>query len=182
MTSHAVPPPRAELRRILSSLLAAATFESSVLIVHALYGARRYENASLNHVVIPALFWLALAVALAGAYAWRPSTPKRWLLVALVGLPYLVLFGLIHGAIVHGLKLVLYAAGTAPESLARLFAFGDFVVPDDTFFELTGLGTFFSALIVGGCLLRFLRATKRSRAVTSLPAPPAEHPSPASES
>jgi hypothetical protein len=148
------------MRRVLTRVTASAALASRLVIVHALYGARRYDNPALAHAIAPALLWLVLAAILAAVYARRPGPIKRWVLVALVALPYVGLFGLVHGAIGHGLKLLFHAAGTSAARLAALFDLGDFVVPDDAFFEATGVGTFAAGLLVGYFLVRFLRVTR----------------------
>ena len=151
-----------DVRRVLLWLLTWTTLESGLVIAHVQYGANRYENPGLQHVIVVALFWLMAAAIVIGTYVRRPSNAKRWLLTAVVGLPFVGIFGLAHGAAGHGLKLILHASGVAPERLATLVNMGDFVVPDDAFFELTGVGTFFASLLVCAMLWRFCRMTHLS--------------------
>jgi hypothetical protein len=147
-------------RRSLLGVTVAAGATSAIMIAHALYGVHRYENSALYHLVPVSLVWLVLAMVLAGVYVRRPGPVKRWLLVAFVGLPYAGIFGVLHGAIGHTLKLVFFAAGMSPDRLAQVFDLGDFVVPDDAIFETTGVATFVAGLFVAYALLRFVHATQ----------------------
>jgi hypothetical protein len=163
------PPERygAAPRGTLAWVVASTGTASAVLIAHAVYGARRYENVALYHVVVVALFWFVLAAVLTGVYAWRPGRVKRGLLVALVALPYVGIFGLAHGGVGHLLKLAFFLAGMAPERLAQTFDVGDFVMPDDAFFEGTGVATFVAGLLVAHALLRFVRGTRAGRSANA---------------
>jgi hypothetical protein len=148
-------------RRIVGQLLAAAAVETLLTIGHFHYGSRLYEDPSRLHVIAPALGFLLLALAMSVFYLFRPGIWTLWPLVAFVAAVYVGLFGIYHGAFGHALKDILFFAGTTPERLGEIFDSPDFVVPDDFFFELTGVATFLAALLVGYCLVRLIRLTGR---------------------
>jgi hypothetical protein len=147
-----------ERRRVLVSLVWSCAAASAVIAVHAVYGGLHYESPGLFHVVGPAVFWLLVAVALAGVNARGEGPVRRWLLLGLVGVPYIGIFGLLHGVVGHAAKLIAFHAGMAPERLEQLFSLVDFVLPDDAFFELTGLLSAVTAAIIATQLRRFWKA------------------------
>ena len=152
-----------ETSRALRRLLLWAAFESLLVALHALYAGSHYKNPGVYHVIVVALFWFGLAATLSHQYSKHPGAVRRWLLFLFVAVPYIGIFGIVHGAVGHGLKLIFYHAGASPEQLATHFDFGDFVVPGDALFEVTGLGTFVVALFVGYALHRLMKVTRVRR-------------------
>lgn len=148
---------RAARFRAVVALLLAVALETAITIGHFVYGARLYDDPSREHVVLPAIVLLAAALALGGLYHWRPTRLNRALLAAEIAVAYLLLFGTYHGAFGHGIKDLLFFGGMSGDELARLFDSPDFVVPDDVFFEASGLATFLAALIVAFFLKRLFQ-------------------------
>jgi hypothetical protein len=142
-----------EVRRVC---LAAAA-QAGLTIAHFAHGAQVYEDPSRTHVVAPALIGLALSLLVAGLYARRPSRAARAALVAVVGLPFVAMFGLYHGGWNHVSKLLAAAAGLSPERLESIFDSPDFALPNDIVFELTGVATFVVGLVIAFLLVRLVR-------------------------
>ncbi len=140
------------------AFLAAAVSAQAVLVIgHFLLGARIYDDPSREHVVVPTLIALVIALGLSAAYATRPSRPLRWALATVVSVPFVAVFGLYHGGFGHGLKLAFYAAGTPPERLLEIFDSPDFAMPNDAAFEITGVATLVVGLVVAWWLVRLVR-------------------------
>jgi hypothetical protein len=148
----------AERNRALRSVVVSCAAASAVIALHAVYGGVHYESPGLLHLAGPAAFWLIVALALAVVNARGEGPIRRWLLVGGVGLPYVGIFGLLHGVIGHAAKLVAFHAGMPPERLEQLFTLVDFVMPDNAFFELTGLASALAAVGVAAQLRRFWKA------------------------
>jgi hypothetical protein len=145
-------------RRVVSQVCLAAAAQAGLTIAHFAHGARVYEDPSRYHVVAPALIAVALSLLVAGLYVRRPSRAVRAVLVAVVGLPFVAMFGLYHGGWSHAAKLLAFAAGLSPERLESIFDSPDFALPNDVVFELTGVATFAVGLVVALLLVRLLRS------------------------
>src|SRR5262245_42799407 len=143
-----------EVKTTLHGLLGAVAAETAVTVGHFLHGAHVYDDPSRGHVVAPALAFLVLAAALISVFAWRPRASAYWLLAVGIGVPFVGVFGLYHGAFSHGLKLLLFASGISPAQLLQLFDSPDFAMPNDLVFELTGLLTFVASAVVTWFLVR----------------------------
>jgi putative ABC transport system permease protein len=150
----------AGISRPLSLLILAVSLATVAVIGHFMYGANLYDDPSREHVVAPALVIWLISVVLAGLYFWRPGPALLGLLIAEVDVFYIGLFGVYHGAINHGLKLILFFGGMDPSRLAQIFESPDFRVPDDVLFELSGLSTFVIAVAVAHLLVRLHRFSR----------------------
>jgi hypothetical protein len=130
-------------------------------LVHHVYGALLYATPwrlEVAYIAVPAL------LALMGTYATfslRPSTGKgrvaRWLFVSLVLLVPVLLFGLIEGGYNHVVKNALYFGGASDATLLRLFPPPTAELPNDFWFEATGILQLFAGVGVGWFLVRWLR-------------------------
>lgn len=149
--------------RALGALLLAVAAETGLTIAHFVYGAHLYQEPAREHVVLPALAFLVVALALGGRYAWKRSHLVLALLSAQVAVCYLALFGGYHGAFGHGLKDLLFFMGVSPERLQEIFDSPDFVVPDSVLFEVSGLATFGAAAVVAYFLIRLIRLERSKR-------------------
>jgi hypothetical protein len=148
-------------------LLALATLQTLLTIGHFVYGAHLYDDPGREHVVVPAVGFLAAAVVLGGVYLWKPSRWALWLLGAELAVVYVGLFGAFHGGFNHVLKDLFFLFGTDPERLAQLFDSPDFAVPDNALFEATGIA---GLLVAGGIaffLVRLIRAAHRRQEAAS---------------
>jgi putative ABC transport system permease protein len=158
---------RGPLARAVGMLLLGAAGQAAVTILHFLHGAHTYDDPGRLHVVVPALLALLLVAVLSGLLLWRPGTLTLAALLVATFVPFVAVFGLFHGGYLHGLKLVLFAAGASAETLERLFASPDFVLPSDLIFELSGLLTLFGAAYLLHRMLILVRMARPGR-----PSPP----------
>ena len=166
ITNHVVQSALPEVnaaRRAVAYLMGAAALETVLTIGHFGYGARVYDDASRLHVVGPAVGFLLLAAALAALYLWRP---RWWTLAPLLlemAFVYVGLFGGYHGAFNHALKDILYWSGTSAQRLAEIFDSPDFTLPNNVFYELTGLLTPVVAGFAGYYAVRVVRTFRKAR-------------------
>jgi len=158
--------------------LMAAVGVLGLTVVHHLYGARIYKAPFRRHVasgMLPVLFVLILAHEVQRR---RPSTTLgrvslRLLMVVTLIVP-VGLIGLFEGGYNHLAKDVLYFAGASRALLQRLYPPPTYEMPNDLWFEATGVLQLFAGLYAGDCLARLWREDHRNRARPLRPA--ARHP------
>jgi hypothetical protein len=148
-------------RRRVTWLLELAALQTALTIGHFLYGAHVYQEPSRQHVVIPAVVFLSIALLLGGSYRWRPNRISLWLFVVELALIYVGLFGGFHGGFNHAAKDLFYLHGVDPDVLAGIFDSPDFVVPDDALFELSGLAGLAVGLAIAVVLVQLVRGRPR---------------------
>jgi putative ABC transport system permease protein len=135
--------------------------ETAITLWHAHCGATVYEDPSRLHMVRPALVCLLCATAAIAVFVWRPRTETTFVVVAIVGVPYLAILGAFHGGYSHLAKDVAFLMGASRETLAQFFMSPDFAFPDSVMFEATGFLTLGASLFVGRSLLDVVREARR---------------------
>ncbi len=145
--------------------------------MHFLHGVRIYDDPGRQHIVVPALISLVLLAGLTGVFLWRPRKLTLVPLALVTVVPFISLFGVVHGLYGHVLKLVLFFVGAPKETLEWLFMSPDYVLPDDLLFELGGVLTFVAAAVVTYWLVRLVRLVWRSTRSGSSPGAAASPPS-----
>jgi hypothetical protein len=156
--------PLRQARRLVGWLLILAALQTLGTIGHFVYGAHVYDDPAREHVILPALSFLALAAALGVGYRWRPHGWLLWLFGAEVAFADVGLFGLFHGGFNHALKdIFFFLGGMDPDRLAQIFDSPDFAVPRDALFELTGVAGLLLALVIVCLLVRLIGAAHRQR-------------------
>ncbi|MGH8594340.1 MAG: hypothetical protein ACREX9_14850 [Gammaproteobacteria bacterium] len=145
------------------TLLASA----SVLILtvlHHFYGAAIYDTPWRRHiavVVLPVLLVLILAYCV---HRWRPLTSlgraSMWLFMVLtLGVP-VGWIGFFEGGYNHLVKNVLFFGGVPRAMLDQLFPLPVYEMPNDLWFEVTGVLQFFIGLCAAYYLFRLWRESR----------------------
>ena len=110
--------------------------------VHHAYGAYVYDTPWRYHVVlvsVPAAVMILGALALLRVHpSWLPWRLTRGLLVLTI-LAVVLAIGAFEGGYNHAAKNLLYFGGAFPALTARLFPAPTYVMPDNVFFEITGI-------------------------------------------
>ena len=144
--------------------VAAATYALATLIltsVHHAYGAYIYDTPWRYDTV---LISAATAVVILGSLAVRRARPSGlpgalaaglFVLVTLI-VPVLTI-GAFEGLYNHVLKNVLYFGGASSSLLARLFPPPTYEMPNDVFFEITGILQTVPAALTARHLYRMVR-------------------------
>jgi EmrB/QacA subfamily drug resistance transporter len=140
--------------------------------VHHAYGAYAYSTPWRLHVVFiagaTALVMLgALAVFRSRPLGWL-GTAARWLFALIVLVVPVVLLGVFEGFCNHVLKDLLYFGGLPLGEMARLFPPPRYEMPNDAFFEMTGVLQVVPATLAAAHLYRMVT----SRATQTPGAPP----------
>jgi len=145
----------------------AFVYSAAVLIltvVHHLYGAWRYATPWRHHVAIavaPLLIVLTAAfIAVSGNYGIRIRTAASWMFLGIGAAAAVAWIGLFEGGYAHVLKNLAYFGGLPRATFATLFPAPAFEIPDDVFFEATGIVQFILAVPAALYLLRFWRAVR----------------------
>jgi hypothetical protein len=129
--------------------------------IHHVYGGYVYATPWRYHAVPVSV---VTAVVILGALAlWRrrPSAlagriARIVLLLTTLAIP-VISFGLFEGLDNHVVKNLLYFAGTPAAVLARLFPPPMYEMPNDVFFEITGVLPVVPAALAAWSLYRILR-------------------------
>jgi hypothetical protein len=130
-------------RRILLRLAAGVGLMTVLTSVHHVYGAIHYRTPWRLHVLpisIPVL--LAIYALLFVSARRSPDRAGRIALGAALVLTMIVpvaVFGLFEGVYNHGLKDLLFFAGLPRSLMVILFPPPTYEMPNDLFFELSGL-------------------------------------------
>lgn len=118
--------------------------------VHHLYGASVYNTPwrmQVAFVAAPGMIVIALSLFAATRYAGTtPGRVSAWLAIVVIALVPIAAIGLFEGAYNHLLKNVLYFSGASRELMVRLFPPPTYEIPDNWFFEITGVLQFFVSL------------------------------------
>jgi hypothetical protein len=169
MSSNGTGDARPGVAKALLRLAVATSAEAAIVVGHFLYSAKLYDDPYRAHPVAPIVLSLALVLLLATLY-WRSGRALfLWLLTAVVGLPFVGIFGAYHGGFSHILKLALYASGASPERLQDIFDSPDFAVPNDAVFEASGVACFAAAGVVAWALVRLLGVARHGRGAVRTP-------------
>lgn len=158
------------------TLLASA----SVLIltvIHHFYGAVIYATPWRHHVAFIVLPMLLVLILSYGVHRWRPLTSlgraSMWLFIVLTLLVPVGVIGFFEGGYNHLVKNVLFFGGAPRATLEQLFPPPKYEMPNDLWFEVTGVLQFFFGLWAAYYLFRLWResrveehATQRGQAAT----------------
>jgi hypothetical protein len=162
-----VPTLRAAKRATLG---AAAIF--AVTTVHHVYGAYIYHTVWRIHAAIVSGF----ATALIGTSLWllrkhwgdAVDVVAFWSFIVVTFLVPFLGFGVFEGAYNHVLKDALYFAHSSPGLMMRLFPPPAYEMPNNGFFEITGVIQVIPGLMTGYYLYRFVQEQQKSRDVVSI--------------
>ncbi|WP_431210272.1 hypothetical protein ACQ86N_30125 [Puia sp. P3] len=130
-----------------------------VTTIHHLYGASVYntprrKDVGTNGGIVPAACLLLL-------YLYK-RYEKRIFLILYMAISFLVFglgIGLFEGLYNHILKNILFFSGMSPTTWRRFFPAPAYEVPDNIFFETTGILQFFIATLSTYYIIQLYRST-----------------------
>ncbi|SFF08241.1 hypothetical protein SAMN05518672_115116 [Chitinophaga sp. CF118] len=114
----------------------------SLTSLHHVYGAIIYHTQWRLHVLL-----LSIPVIVITLYINRLLNPKVntsnnylfWIYRAITLLVSIILIGLFEGIYNHIVKNILFFGGASKSGMSKLFPPGMYEMPDDAFFEITGV-------------------------------------------
>lgn len=146
------------------SLSSVAIF--TVTTIHHIYGAHIYNTPWRVHAAV--VSGLATALIAVCAHVLRRhlndvfSTVVSWVFIAVSFLVPFLGFGVFEGVYNHALKVALYLAHASPELMTRLFPPPTYEMPNDVFFEITGVLQVIPRFITGYYLYQFVGSLQNS--------------------
>jgi len=150
-------------------------------VLHHFYGATIYDAPFRQHVafgLLPVLLVLSLAY---WVHRRRPLTPlgrvSLWLFLALT-LVVVVGIGLFEGGYNHLVKNVLFFGGASRSTLDHLFPPPAYEMPNDLWFEVTGILQFFVGLCAAYYFVRLWQEIRVEKRATQPPIPGVTAPAP----
>jgi hypothetical protein len=155
-------------RAVASDITRQALIGLLLTSIHHAYGAYVYHTPWRLHalpITIPA------ALVIVGAQAVVRSDPRgmkgavaRWIFVlTTVAVPVLG-FGVFEGLYNHVVKNVLYFSGTSAALMARLFPPPTYEMPNNLFFEITGILQVIPTALIVWHLVRMIRVHRPVKA------------------
>jgi hypothetical protein len=137
-------------------------------VVHHVYGAFRYATPFRAHGAAVALALAGLLLVLARAHrrgaGGRGGRRAGWAAALLVLVVPVLAVGAFEGLYNHVLKVALFLGGAPAALLRALFPPPAYELPDDVFFELTGVLQVVPAALAAAAWPRFLRSLRERRA------------------
>jgi hypothetical protein len=137
-------------------------------VLHHFYGATIYDAPFRQHVAFGLLPVLLVLILAYWVHRRRPLTPlgrgSLWLFMALT-LVVVAGIGLFEGGYNHLVKNVLFFGGASRSTLAQLFPPPAYEMPNDLWFEVTGVLQCFAGLCAAYYFVRLwqeIRVEKRA--------------------
>lgn len=159
MFRPAAPDPHAR------ALPSAALATLGLTAAHHAYGAVRYDTPWRLHGALAALGIGLLLAGASSAHRRHPETPlgrfAGWALAIMVLVFPVLAIGLFEGLYNHVAKDVLFFSGAPRDLLARMFPAPTYEMPNDAWFEVSGVLQAVPAAFACGALLRFVRALRK---------------------
>jgi hypothetical protein len=155
-----LPVLRAAKRAVFGSV---AVF--AVTTVHHVYGAYIYNTPWRIHAAFVSGFATVLIASLLQLLRKRPNdvigVVASWAFVAVTFLIPFLAFGVFEGAYNHVLKVVLYYSHASPGLMAQLYPPPAYEMPNNLFFEITGVTQVIPGLFTGYYLYRFVQDRRK---------------------
>ncbi len=146
------------------ALLVGALATLGLTAAHHAYGGIRYDTPWRLHGAVVAVATSPALLALYFTYRRRPDAPlgraAAWALAAIVVAFPVLAIGAFEGAYNHVTKDVLFLAGAPRSLLLRMFPPPTYEMPNDPWFEVSGVLQVIPAAFSGLASLRFMRALR----------------------
>lgn len=144
------------------ALLSGALATLGLTAAHHAYGAVRYDTPWRLHGALVALGMCLVLAAASSAYRRHRDTQlgrfAGWALAIMVLVVPVLGVGLFEGLYNHVAKDVLFLSGAPRDLLARMFPPPTYEMPNDAWFEISGVLQVVPAALAFGATLRFVRA------------------------
>ena len=133
----------------------------AITSIHHAYGAYVYDTPWRYHAVLVAAVTAPLIFGALSLVRSRPSGLLRTLAVGLFVLTTcgvaVLMIGTFEGLYNHVVKNLLYFGGASPAHMTRLFPPPTYELPNDAFFEITGVAQVVPAVLAAWYLYRMIQ-------------------------
>jgi len=127
--------------------------------IHHVYGAIVYHTPWRLHVLFLSVPVIALTLVLDRLLI--PTHDRPWIFrsyLALTFLASIILIGVFEGLYNHVLKNILFTMGFPENSMEKLYPRGIYEMPDNLFFEITGVLQGVIAIVLITYFIRLIRS------------------------
>jgi hypothetical protein len=147
---------------VLKKLLWGGIMILLLTIIHHFYGGIIYDTPVRFHIAWFAIPVIVVMLMLYYLHIWKKTTPVLskfilWLFATVVILIPFGTFGLVEGGYNHLLKNILYFGGASEELMMNLYSDPIFEMPNDFWFEFTGVLQFVAGVYIGYLLIQLWR-------------------------
>lgn len=136
-------------------------------VIHHSYGAVIYSTPWRHHIAFIVLPVLVVLIILYSVFRLRPLTltgkVSMWFFVLLIVLVPIAWIGIFEGGYNHVLKNILFFGGLPQSALSLFFPAPMYEMPNDFWFEFTGVLQFFITLLTIYFLIGMLRENRAER-------------------
>ena len=135
--------------------------------VHHIYGAYIYDTPWRSHVAL--VSGLATAAIIGSLLVFRrqpdgiAGNMAFWVFTAVTLVIPVVIIGIFEGGYNHVVKNALYFGGASAAVMCKFFPPPTYELPNDLFFEVTGMLQFFPAMVTGYHLYTLVQKYWRAR-------------------
>jgi hypothetical protein len=144
---------------------------SLVTSVHHAYGAYIYNTPWRHHAAVVSMVATAVIAASFCFFQKRSGHPvgtvALWIFIVVTFMVLFLGFGVFEGVYNHGVKDALYFAHASPDLMRRLFPPPTYEMPNNAFFEVTGVLQIVPGIVTGYYLYRFLSERQKLRRAIS---------------
>jgi hypothetical protein len=149
-------------RTILKKLLWSGIMILLLTIIHHIYGGIIYNTPVRFHIAWFAIPVIAVMILLYAIQVRKKSSPALskitfWIFISIIILIPFGTFGLVEGGYNHLLKNTLYFGGASEELILQFYSDPIFEMPNDFWFEFTGILQFFAGVYIGYVLIKLWR-------------------------
>ena len=128
--------------------------------LHHVYGAWLYATPWRNHIAYQGFTWLLISYLILLTYLlWRKRI-LMWIFIVFAGFFFIGAIGFYEGFYNHVLKNILYHFGLSIETLHQMYPPPKYLLPNDVFFEVTGILTFAVALWSLHAIVTWVKKTR----------------------
>ncbi len=129
--------------------------------IHHVYGAIRYATPWRMNVMMVSVVTIAILFGTRHVAwqhkGWAVSRPAFWIFAGTALILPVLGIGLFEGGYNHLVKDALFMSGASPDLMRRFFPPPAYELPNDAFFEATGVLQVVPAFLTGWALIRLVR-------------------------
>ena len=128
--------------------------------IHHVYGAWLYDTPWRTHIAYQGFTWLLVCYLIMVIYINWSKRLLVWAYIVVAGFFFVGAIGFFEGAYNHVLKNILYFGGLSEDTLHLMYPPPKYLLPNDWFFEISGVLTLFISLWCMRTMIEWVRASR----------------------